>query len=74
MSTVSSTRYTIEYGYNRNPTNALDANASLSLFLSLPLRRVLNKKLLSTVLMYLGPDSSAKTVCKYWKAVMKEAS
>lgn len=47
---------------------------SLSFFLSLPLRRVLNKKLLSTVLMYLGPDSSAKTVCKYWKAVMKEAS
>lgn len=36
--------------------------------------RVLNKKLLSKVLLYLGPDSSVKSVCKYWKVVMKEAS
>ena len=34
--------------------------------------RVLNKKLLAEVLQYLGPESSVKGVCKYWKAVTKE--
>ena len=34
--------------------------------------RVLNKKLLAEVLKYLGPESSARVVCKYWKAVTNE--
>jgi hypothetical protein len=34
--------------------------------------RVLNKKLLAEVLKYLGPESSVRGVCKYWKAVTNQ--
>lgn len=34
--------------------------------------RVLNKKLLSEVLQFMGPESSVRAVCKYWRAVVKE--
>lgn len=39
-----------------------------------PARSVLSKALLQHTLEYLGPQSSAKGTCKYWRALLSVAA